>query len=33
MVDMNESRLWALDFRCYEQLRAINDMKDFESWA
>ena len=33
MVDMNESGSWALDFRCYGQLRAVNDMKDPESWT
>ena len=33
MVDMNESGLWALDFRCYEYLKAINEMKESKSWA
>ena len=27
------STLWAQISRCYEQLRAIDDMKDFRSWA
>ena len=33
MVDMNESGLWGLDFRCYEQLKVVNNMKDSESRA
>ena len=33
MVHMNEYGSWALDFRYCEQLKAINDMKGFESWA
>ena len=27
MVELNNFRLWAQDFRCYEQLRAIDDTK------
>ena len=33
MADTNESGSWALYFRCYEQLKAINDIKDSKSWA
>ena len=33
MGDMNNSRLWAHDFRYYDQLRAMVDMNEFELWA
>ena len=31
MVNMNDSGSWAYNFRCYEQLRAMNDMNNFAS--
>ena len=31
MVDMNDSKSLAQAFRCYEQLRAIDDMSHFLS--
>ena len=30
---MNESKSWAQGFWCYEQLKVVNDMKDYGSWA
>ena len=33
MINMNDSGSQAEGCRCYEQLKAINDMKDFSSWA
>ena len=33
MDDMNNSRLWAQGFRCYEQLRIVDDMNESKSWA
>ena len=31
MVDLNDSRLWVPSFRCYEQLRVVDDIKDSRS--
>ena len=31
MVDMNDSMSWVEGFKCYDQLRAIDDNKDFRS--
>ena len=31
MDDMNESRSWAQGLKCYEQMRAMYDMKIFRS--
>ena len=31
MDDMNESGLWALGSRCYEQLKVVDDIND--SWS
>ena len=31
--DMNDSESWSQGFRFYENLRAIDDMNDFELWA
>ena len=33
MVEMNNSKLLAQGFGCHEQLRVVNDMKDYGSWA
>ena len=31
MVEMNNSKLLAQGFGCHEQLRVVNDMKDYGS--
>ena len=31
MANMNDSKSWAQDSRCYEQLQAIDDMKNSRS--
>ena len=33
MVDMNNSTSWAQGFGYYDQLRAVDDMTDFNSYA
>ena len=33
MDDMKNSVLWVLGPRFYEQLRAVDDMNDYGSWA
>ena len=33
MVDMDDSVLWSQGSRCYEQLKVLDDMNDFRSWA
>ena len=33
MVDMDDSMSWAQGFRCYEQLKVLDDMNNFRSWA
>ena len=33
MVDMNNFRSWAQGFRCYEQLKVLDDMNDTGSRA
>ena len=30
---MNDSESWAQGFRCYEQLKVVDDMSYFGSWA
>ena len=30
---MNDYKSWVEGYRCYEQLRAMDDMNDFELWA
>ena len=32
MVEMNDTRSWAQGFRCYEQLKAFDDMKNYGLW-
>ena len=33
MDDMNNSRSWIENNKFYEQLKAMDDMNDFKSWA
>ena len=33
MDDMNNSRSWAQDSRCYEKLRVVINMNDLGSWV
>ena len=30
---MKDSKSWAEAFKCYEQLKALDDMNDTRSWA
>ena len=33
MVRMKDSELWAHGFKCYEQLKAMEDISHSKSWA
>ena len=33
MIDINDFESWAQGFRCYEQLRVVDDMSYSRSWA
>ena len=33
LIEITNSRYWAQDTQCYEQLRVVDEMSSFELWA